>query len=164
MNDVIINKIQNIQKWIERAREEYQAAGAEFSSDYSGQDAAVLNVMRACETAIDLANHIIRKYKMGISTSSRESFELLMKKQVISADLCRKMGAMTGFRNIAVHTYQGLKINIVADIIESGLDDLLKFTDAVMDFVHSNSFPEMNFRAIMCRPSGTSDLSRRDSP
>jgi hypothetical protein len=38
---------------------------------------AILNVTRACETAIDLANHIIKKEKLGIPASSAESFSLL---------------------------------------------------------------------------------------
>ncbi len=136
MNDIIINKIQSIQRCIERAREEYQADIADFSSNYSRQDAAILNIMRACETAIDLANHITRKYKMGIPATSRESFELLMKKQVMSDVLCRKMSAMTGFRNIAVHTYQRLNVSVVIEIIEVGLNDFLEFTDAIAEFVH----------------------------
>ncbi|HAO22802.1 MAG: toxin-antitoxin antitoxin component [Desulfobacteraceae bacterium IS3] len=136
MNDIIINKIQSIQKCVDRAREEYQAGGTNFSCDYSRQDAAVLNIMRACETAIDLANHLTRKYKMGIPNTSREGFELLMKKQVISDALCRKMSAMTGFRNIAVHTYQRLNVSVVIEIIAVGLNDFLEFTDAVAEFVN----------------------------
>ncbi len=60
MNDVVINKVQSIQRCVLRAREEYRAAGGQFQSDYTRQDAAILNITRACEQAIDLANHLIR--------------------------------------------------------------------------------------------------------
>jgi uncharacterized protein YutE (UPF0331/DUF86 family) len=66
MNDVVINKIQNIQRSVRRAREEYQANRDGFASDYTRQDAALLNLLRACEAAIDLANHVIRVRKLGI--------------------------------------------------------------------------------------------------
>jgi len=80
MNDIVINKIQSIQLCVERAREEYQKNPDGFETDFTRQDAAILNVIRACEQAIDLANHVIKKHKMGIPASSAESFELLQKK------------------------------------------------------------------------------------
>jgi uncharacterized protein YutE (UPF0331/DUF86 family) len=69
VSDIIINKIQSIQRCVERAREEYGKNPAGFDTDYTVQDAAMLNVLRACELAIDLANHIIKVHKMGIPTS-----------------------------------------------------------------------------------------------
>jgi hypothetical protein len=60
MTDIIVNKIQSIQRCVERAREEYTANPEGVDSDYSRQDAAILNVLRACEQAIDLANHVLK--------------------------------------------------------------------------------------------------------
>jgi uncharacterized protein YutE (UPF0331/DUF86 family) len=67
-------KVQSIQRCIKRAREESERAGSGFREDYTRQDAAILNITRACEQAIDLANHIIKTHKMGIPTSSRVKF------------------------------------------------------------------------------------------
>lgn len=55
MNDVIVNKTGSIQRRIKRAREELELAGDNFHEDYTRQDAAVLNLTRACEQAIDPA-------------------------------------------------------------------------------------------------------------
>jgi uncharacterized protein YutE (UPF0331/DUF86 family) len=77
MNDVIINKIQSIQRCIQRAREEYASDPDGFETNYTRQDAAILNVLRACEQAIDLANYVIRQYKLGIPTASSERTYLL---------------------------------------------------------------------------------------
>ena len=134
MNDIIINKIQSIQRCIQRAREEYQINPDDFLTNYSRQDAAILNLIRACEQSIDLANHIVKNYKMGIPTNTAEIFQLLERKNVISAPLSENMGYMVGFRNTVVHEYQKINLNIVIAVIETGLDDLIKFTDSVMDF------------------------------
>ena len=77
MNDIVVNKIQSIQRCIARARAEYGADPAGFAENFTRQDAAVLNVLRACEQSIDLANHLIKTYKMGIPTASADSFTLL---------------------------------------------------------------------------------------
>jgi uncharacterized protein YutE (UPF0331/DUF86 family) len=135
VKDIVVNKVQSIQRCIKRARDELELAGTGFREDYTRQDAAILNITRACEQALDLANHIIRTHKMGIPTSSRESFDLLERQGVIPNDLAAKLRKMIGFRNTAVHQYQQLNIDIVIEIIRSGLDDLIAFTDAIIGFV-----------------------------
>ncbi len=128
-----INKVQSIQRCVERAREEYRLAGDRFAEDYSRQDAAILNITRACEQAIDLANHVIKQNKLGIPASSAESFELLARKNIITSETEEKMRRMVGFRNVAVHQYQRLNTGIVETVIVSGLDDLLTFTRSILD-------------------------------
>jgi len=83
MKDVIINKIQSIQRCIKRAREEYKEAGEEFDSNYTKQDAAILNITRACEQALGLANHIIKTDKLGIPADSGQSFDLRFTELVV---------------------------------------------------------------------------------
>ena len=41
---------------------------------------------------------------------------------------------MVGFRNTVVHEYQKINMDIVIAVIETGLDNLIKFTDNVMEF------------------------------
>lgn len=40
--------------------------------------------------------------------------------------------------HIAVHQYQQPNIDIMIEIIQSGLEDLIAFTDAIMGFVDDN--------------------------
>lgn len=131
MNDVVINKMQSIQRCVARAREEYAKDPATFDSDYTRQDAAVLNILRACEQAIDLANYVIKQHKMGVPTASADSFALLQQQGVITEELRRKMTAMVHFRNLLVHQYQRTNLEIVQAVITAGLDDLLQFNDVV---------------------------------
>lgn len=135
MNDIVINKIQSIQRCVERAREEYGSAPEEFETNYTAQDAATLNILRACEQAIDLANHLIRTRKMGIPTSSAESFDLLLARGVIDKDLAEKLKRMVHFRNIVVHQYERLDMDILKSVIDSGLDDVVEFGDRVRGFI-----------------------------
>jgi uncharacterized protein YutE (UPF0331/DUF86 family) len=132
MNDIIINKVQSIQRCVQRAREEQRAAGEGFLRDFTRQDAAILNVTRACGQAIDLANHVIRSRKIGIPTDSAESFELLVKARVITADVGQRLRKMVGFRNTVIREYQAVDMHIVESVIKAGLDDLLGFADLVL--------------------------------
>lgn len=132
MDNVILNKVASIERCIRRVREEYQAAGTQFENDYTRQDAAILNILRACEQAIDLANYIVKKRQLGLPQSSRDSFELLLTNGIIDAQLEQKMKAMIGFRNVAVHNYSNLDIKIVIAIIDKNLDDFILFTKSIL--------------------------------
>jgi uncharacterized protein YutE (UPF0331/DUF86 family) len=102
------------------------------SPAYTRQDAAVLNVLRACEQAIDLANHIIKTRKMGIPASSAQSFELLEQKSVIDPPLAESLIKMIHFRNTVTHQYQRMDMQIVQKVITVGLDDLIRFGDCIL--------------------------------
>jgi uncharacterized protein YutE (UPF0331/DUF86 family) len=132
MNDIVINKVQSIQRCVQRAREERQAAGEDFRRDFTRQDAAILNVMRACEQAIDLANHVIRAEKIGIPTDSAESFDLLARAAIITIELSSRLRKMVGFRNTVIHEYQVVNTGIVESVIADGLGDLLAFAEQVL--------------------------------
>jgi uncharacterized protein YutE (UPF0331/DUF86 family) len=135
MNDIVVNKIQSIQRCVRRAREEYQADPEGFADNYTRQDAALLNVLRACETTIDLANHVIRNRRLGIPISSADTFRLLASAGVIDSHLAETMQKMVGFRNVVIHQYDRVNIRIVEAVIVSELDELLAFADRIWESV-----------------------------
>lgn len=131
-DDVIINKAAAIERCVARAREEYAKGPASFSADFTRQDAAVLNVQRACEAALDMGQHLIRREKLGVPQSARDVFTLLAQGGWIEAELAERLRKMVGFRNIAVHDYQALLLPIVTRVITERLDDFLDFTGAIL--------------------------------
>lgn len=130
MNDVVLNKKESIERCIRQIRNYYQLPSEfDFVEDHLKQDAIAINMQRACEQAIDLANHIVRIRKLGIPKDSRDSFHLLIDNQMIPESLGEHMINMIGFRNVLVHQYQQLDLGLMVDVIENHLDDLLLFTE-----------------------------------
>lgn len=126
-DDVIVGKAAIIERCIARAREELKAS-ADFANDYTRQDAAILNIERACDAVIDVADRIVRLRGLGAPTSERDSVAKLVENTVINHDLADRLMRMVGFRNLAVHQYQKLDLAIVRAVIEKNLDDLLEFS------------------------------------
>lgn len=124
-------KIASLQRCVSQARVALTTAGPEFKTNYLLQDAAVLNVIRACETAIDLANMVIRKKRLGIPAESRDSFGILVRESILDHESGAKLQKMVGFRNLAVHRYRDLDMDIVEAVIQRNLDDLLAFAKVV---------------------------------
>ena len=123
----MLNKAATIERCVRRVREEHAGDDARIDQDQTRQDAIILNLQRACEAAIDLAMHVVRREKLGLPQESREAFELLTAKAGVPRELAETMKRMVGFRNVAVHDYQKLSIPIVRSIIARHLDDLLGF-------------------------------------
>lgn len=131
-DNVILNKAASIERCVARAREEYDRDPDTFAHDYSRQDAAILNIQRACEAALDMGQHLIRRERMGLPQSARDVFTLLAKNRLIEEELAEALKHMVGFRNIAVHDYQSLQLPITVKIITEHLDDFLRFAQAVL--------------------------------
>jgi len=133
-DDVLINKAATIERCIKRTREEYDKNPATFATDHTRQDAAILNIQRACEAAIDMGQYIVRRDKLGVPQSARDVFDLLSASGFIDAQLADTMKRMVGFRNIAVHDYQKLQLPITVAIIERHLGDFLQFGETILRF------------------------------
>lgn len=131
-DDVILNKAATIERCVARAREEYAKDPATFATDLTRQDAAILNIQRACEAALDCGQHIIRRERLGVPQSSRDVFRLLADGGWIDPALSGAMQKMVGFRNIAVHDYQTLQLPITVAVIRDHLDDFLAFTGQML--------------------------------
>ena len=131
-DDVLLNKAASIERCIARAREEFNADPASFATNFTRQDAAILNIQRACEATLDMGNYVIRRDKLGITQSSRDVFTLLEQAGRIDPATAESMRHMVGFRNVAVHEYQALVLPITVNIITQHLDDFLRFSEALL--------------------------------
>ena len=125
-DDVLIAKAQTLERCVARAREEL-AASLDFDADLTRQDAAILNIQRACEASVDMAFRWVRLAGLGAPATNREAFDLLVQADLIDAALATSLKRMVGFRNVAVHRYADLDIEIVKRVIRVGLDDLAAF-------------------------------------
>jgi len=131
-DDVLINKAAMIERCVARAREEYARDPATFATDFTRQDAAVLNVQRACEAALDMGQHLIRRDRLGVPQSARDVFTVLAQAGRIDTALADALKRMVGFRNIAMHDYRTLQPAITVAIIEKHLDEFLHYSQTLL--------------------------------
>jgi len=131
-DDVLVNKAATIERCVHRAREEYAKDAASFADDVTRQDAAILNVQRACEAALDMGQHLIRRDRLGLPQSARDVFALLAAAGRIDAAMSSRLQAMVGYRNIAVHDYQALQLEITVAVITRHLDDFLEYSSHLL--------------------------------
>lgn len=129
MDEVLANKAASIERCLQRIREESKQ---DWKSNYTHQDALILNLERACQTSIDAASYIVRIKKLGIPSESKEVFQLLESGAIISFEMSKKLQKMVGFRNLAVHEYGNLSLTVVEQIIEKELITLKQFASILL--------------------------------
>lgn len=131
MNDIILNKTTTIERCVNRIHEVYEG-NPENLKDFTKQDSIILNIQRACEASIDLAMHIVSERKLGVPKASREGFKLLQEAGLIDGTLAKSLMNMVGFRNIAVHDYQTLELEILEAILEKHINDFKDFKKVIL--------------------------------
>jgi uncharacterized protein YutE (UPF0331/DUF86 family) len=136
--DILLAKIASIRKCLDRIRK-VTGGAAESLNDQDVQDIFVLNLQRAVQAAIDLAAHLVADEKIGLPANLKENFTLLESKQIIDTLLSRRLQAMVGFRNIAVHDYQQLDLSILKSILEHRLGHLDTFVQVATERFHDSN-------------------------
>ena len=133
VDDVLLNKVAIVERGLTRVREEYNGREDELETNPTRQDSIVLNLQRACEASIDLAMHWGRRCRLGLPQDSGQAFTLLQEADFIDVELCERMQAMVGFRNVAVDNCQKLRMDIVRAILANRLGDFQNVTRAAID-------------------------------
>jgi uncharacterized protein YutE (UPF0331/DUF86 family) len=110
----------------------------ESLDDIITQDVFVLNLQRAVQACIDTASIIISIKGFKLPSKYKQSFDILRENKIIDSSLADKMKKMIGFRNIAVHDYKQLDINILKSILSNNLIDFEEFTSVIFKYINTD--------------------------
>jgi len=128
-DDVMLNKAAVIERSLRCVLEIYRADPE--LADQLYMDALTLNVERACQAAIDLAMHVVASKHLGMPQSQADTFRLLADAGEIDRNLSARMMGMCGFRNVLIHQYQELEIDLLHRVASEHWKDLEAFCQAV---------------------------------
>ncbi len=131
VDEVVLKKAARIERCVARALEEYVVAGRRFSMDTLRQDAVILNIQRAIDGALLLADYLIKRDKLGLPQSEFEQFDLLVQAGRIESLLLESLTKMLNFRQIALQDEQ-MVLPLAECVIRENLDDFLHFTSALL--------------------------------
>ena len=120
--DVLTAKAASIQRRL--ARIETVRVGREGLPAIDREDILVLNIQRAVQCALDMAEHVVASDKLGVPDTEQRCFDLLAAHERIPVELAARLRRLAGFRNIVVHEYASLDPAVVDAIAARHLGDL----------------------------------------
>ena len=129
--DVVLAKASNVRKTVAAIRI-VNGPENDAVSGWIRMDATVLNLQRAVEALLDLANHLISANGWELPRDGRHAFSILSEHGLLSGADLALARAMVGFRNVAVHDYAALDPEIVRGIARDRLGDLERLVDGLL--------------------------------
>lgn len=130
---VLENKLESLRRCIGRVQQRCPASVDELANDLDAQDVVVLNLSRAVQLCVDIAMHRLADLDCAAPSTMGDAFGMLEQTGLIDANLCKRMRAAVGFRNLAVHNYDAISWAVVFAIAKEHLDDFRSFARAMLD-------------------------------
>ncbi|MBI2335864.1 MAG: DUF86 domain-containing protein [Deltaproteobacteria bacterium] len=87
------------------------------------------------EICLDIGKHLIADEGWEFANESRDIFQRLAEKKVISKKCLKTMLKMVGFRNLVVHLYEQIDSKIVYKIYQRHLGDFANFAKKIFHYL-----------------------------
>jgi uncharacterized protein YutE (UPF0331/DUF86 family) len=102
--------------------------------DVDVRDRVERRLQLAAQIAIDVANYLIAHSRWP--RSERETlWEVLAREAVLPASLAESLRGLTGFRNVLVHEYLGIDLDVVAEALTREVDALAELRSCVLELL-----------------------------
>ena len=99
---VLLQLGSRITRCVARAREEYASNPDTFAADITRQDAAIMNIVRACSSALDLGRYVGWKMHLGEPRDLCDVFNVLRDGGWIDAELADNLQHVVRFKDKAI--------------------------------------------------------------
>ena len=127
VTDHIIELEQAIIDW-----NRYQQVSLEdLKTDRDKRNMVLHALLVSIQAALDIANHIIAAQKLARPSTYRESFDILAEAKFLPSKLANQLADLAGFRNVLVHIYWRLDMELVYNILQNDLDTIVEFIRVV---------------------------------
>ncbi|MCK5492784.1 MAG: DUF86 domain-containing protein [Candidatus Omnitrophica bacterium] len=132
---IIQKRLQKLEDYIKILRE-YQIVPLEkFKQDLQIHSTVERHFELAIECLLDIGNHIISAQSFRNPEDYRDIIAILGEENVIPSDFAKSFTPIASFLNILVHEYITLDLDIVYKYLQSNLDDFVKFTKSIIEYL-----------------------------
>ncbi len=111
----------------------------ELKADRDKKNMILHALLVSIQASIDIANHIIASEKLPRPSTYRESFEILADAKFLSSNLAKQLADLAGFRNVLIHIYWRLDIELVYNILQNDLDSIIEYIQLVKKKIKEES-------------------------
>lgn len=131
--NLILAKAGSIKRHLNRIIEKSNTDLKTFLKDLDRQESVIFNLQMAIQNCIDIAAHIISEEGLGVPGSTNEMFYLLQERGYLNDTITEKMVAAVGFRNLIVHEYGKINLELVFEAVQNDIDDLIEYLKTIFD-------------------------------
>lgn len=134
-HDRIRDKLQDINRSVDRLKRFQESGKDNFLANEDSQDIARSRLLSAIEAALNICFHVSAKKLKIVPEDYGDCFATLGQAKLIDPSLAERLADMARFRYRLVHLYWDIDYNSVYDIIEHHLTDLEDFSSQIADLL-----------------------------
>lgn len=125
---LITTKLSKLRQY-QRFLKELQATSIEdFTSDFKIRGAVERYLQVSIECIVDIGNEIISSLQLQRPERYRDIPYILAEAKIIPKTFAETIASMIGFRNLLVHDYASINLNLVHEFLQTKLPDFEDFT------------------------------------
>lgn len=133
---VIIRKLNELNKYLQQLRK-YEGVDKEELENNLDKLWIVERGLQLCiQVILDIGNHVVSEKGVVVEQYS-DIFEELIKQGVISENYGNRIRGMAGFRNILVHEYADVDIEILVEVLNNSLSDFEQFALYINNYIET---------------------------
>lgn len=132
---IIAARLERLRQYLKTLREVEKFGQERFKTDPFIHGTAERYLHLTIECLLDIGNHIIADHGYQKPESYGEIFEILAKNNIISHELLQELSGMAAFRNVLVHDYLRLDLDLVYRIIQKKLRVFEKLGEVYAEFL-----------------------------
>ena len=122
--NVIRERVEQIEKHLERIRPFASLSHEAFLKDNVAQDVVEYNLFQIVNHLIDIFQHTVVDEEYGFPETAYEAAQILFEKGILSKEDVEIFKQMVGFRNVVGHDYINVDKEIVYHILTHGGKDI----------------------------------------
>ena len=123
--------LDTVERCARRCRETAERDISHFPDEHDRMDVMALDLIRLCESMIDLAKHMAKTENLGLIEGARDAFQLVAAPLGITKAEANQMADMVGFRNLAVHNYAAIEESVIEFAIANRLGLPIRIARAI---------------------------------
>ena len=132
---LVMKKLSELEECVGALERMRKYDSAAIKSDKEKEWAVEHGLQVSIQIVVDIGAHILASSGEGDVEDYAEIIERLGKKGVLPKDFATRIKGMAGFRNILVHEYAKLDMDLVCDMLKNRLDDFRKFAGHVNKYM-----------------------------
>ncbi len=125
---LIMTKLSKLKQYIKYLKDIGKASLKDFKTDFMISGAAERYLQVSIECVIDIGNEIISLLQLRRPERYRDIPSILAEAGIIPEDFENLMASMIGFRNLLVHDYASINLDLVYEFLQTKISDFEIFS------------------------------------
>ncbi len=135
--DKIARKIRSMKKYVDFLKSYTSITTEQLEEDYELRSAIERNLQLAIESALDIGEHILAASSLRKPETYSEVLEILGEADILPEEFAARFSEAAKFRNILVHMYAEVDVEMLCDILHQNLLDFDEFAQYIARYLEN---------------------------